>query len=77
MLFSVFQERHLGHPAPCNNMSLEKAKKAFEENKVKDEIKNKYCKDNNVRLLRIPYWEKQNIEKIILDFIHEVQQDIL
>lgn len=32
-----------------------------------DQIKTQYCKDNNINLLRIPYWEKENIEKIILD----------
>ena len=23
----------------------------------RDEIKNKYCKENNIKLIRIPYWE--------------------
>ena len=30
-----------------------------------DEIKNQYCKNNNINLLRIPYWEGNNIENII------------
>lgn len=30
-----------------------------------DKIKNKYCLDNNIDLLRIPYWEFNNIEDII------------
>lgn len=30
-----------------------------------DQIKNDYCHANNINLLRIPYWEKQNIEIII------------
>ena len=30
-----------------------------------DEIKNQYCKDNDINLLRIPYWEGSNIENII------------
>ena len=30
-----------------------------------DQIKNNYCEVNNINLLRIPYWEKQNIEIII------------
>lgn len=34
---------------------------------VHDERKNKYCKDNNIPLLRIPYWEFDNIEKILED----------
>jgi len=31
----------------------------------RDKIKNQYCKENNIELLRIPYWEAQNIEKIL------------
>lgn len=30
-----------------------------------DEIKNKYCEDNDIDLLRIPYWDGNNIEDII------------
>lgn len=31
----------------------------------RDIIKNQYCIDNNIPLLRIPYWEKENIESIL------------
>ena len=30
-----------------------------------DKIKNQYCKDKNINLLRIPYWEGHNIESIL------------
>lgn len=33
--------------------------------KKRDKIKTKYCKDNNIKLIRIPYWEFNNIEKIL------------
>lgn len=33
--------------------------------KKHDKIKEKYCKDNNIHLLIIPYWEFDNIEKIL------------
>ena len=42
-------------------------KEALEHTKFHDDIKTQYCKDNNINLLRIPYWEKDNIESIILD----------
>lgn len=29
-------------------------------------IKNKYCLDNNIRLIRIPYWNFDKIEEILL-----------
>lgn len=37
----------------------------YETTKKHDEIKNQYCKDNNIYLLRIPYWKENNIEDII------------
>lgn len=37
----------------------------FETTKKHDEIKNKYCEDNDIDLLRIPYWDGNDIEKII------------
>lgn len=39
--------------------------KEFKNLKKNDKIKTKYCKDNNINLLRIPYWEFDNIEKIL------------
>lgn len=37
----------------------------FETQKINDSIKEKYCRDNDIRLLTIPYWEFNNIEEII------------
>lgn len=31
-----------------------------------DELKNQYCKNNNIPLLRIPYWEFDNIQSIVI-----------
>lgn len=39
--------------------------KAFLETQKRDEIKNQYCRDNNIDLLRISYKEKDKIEEII------------
>jgi len=33
--------------------------------KKRDKCKDKYCIDNNIKLIRIPYWESQNIEIIL------------
>lgn len=38
-----------------------------ETTKKHDEIKNQYCQSHNIDLLRIPYWEGNNIENIIAD----------
>ena len=37
----------------------------FEYQQENDEIKNIYCKKNNIDLLRIPYWQFDNIETIL------------
>lgn len=34
-----------------------------------DNIKNKYCEDNNIKLYRIPYFDLENVEKIIKDIL--------
>jgi very-short-patch-repair endonuclease len=39
--------------------------KNYKSTKKHDEIKNQYCKDNDIDLLRIPYWEGNKIEDII------------
>lgn len=42
--------------------------------KLHDSIKNKYCEDNRINLLRIPYWEKENIETIIDDCLQRLNE---
>jgi very-short-patch-repair endonuclease/Zn finger protein HypA/HybF involved in hydrogenase expression len=37
----------------------------FNDLKIKDEIKSKYCNDNGIKLIRIPYTEFKNIEIIL------------
>ncbi len=34
-----------------------------------DKIKSNFCKENNINLLRIPYWNKDNIENILKEII--------
>lgn len=43
----------------------EKGKKAFEENQIRDEIKRKYCKNNNIKLLEIKYNQKKGMYDIL------------
>ena len=37
----------------------------------KDLIKTVFCKDNNIGLLRIPYWKQENIESVLNNFINK------
>ena len=47
-----------GHYKIChfNQIGYKEAKRTFEITKKHDEIKNKYCADNNIKLIRIPYF---------------------
>lgn len=48
----------LGHYRPVNFCgNKERAKKTYEQRQIIDEIKTKYCEDNNIPLLRLPFWE--------------------
>ncbi len=37
----------------------------FKNTQKRDKIKTDYCKNNNIRLIRIPYWELDEIEEIL------------
>jgi ribosomal protein S27E len=56
-----------GHfrPVQFGGMSNVKAEEAFNKIKINDEIKNKFAKDNNIKLLRISYLEAKNIYQIL------------
>lgn len=43
----------------------------LEETKRHDSIKNEYCKNKNIKLIRIPYWEKNNIDDILDKQLHK------
>ena len=34
-----------------------------------DQIKNVYCENNNIHLIRIPYWDYSNIENILKSYL--------
>lgn len=41
---------------------------SFKKTKYNDNIKNEYCKNNNIKLIRISYKDKDNIKKILNTF---------
>lgn len=47
----------------------EHAEKQLEIIKFRDELKTKYCYENNIKLLKIPYWEFNNIEDILQEHL--------
>lgn len=39
----------------------------LKDTQIRDDIKNKYCKKNKINLLRIPYFQFDNIERILIE----------
>lgn len=52
-------EQHFG---PVNIFGGEES---FNIQKKLDNIKNNFCKENDIKLIRIPYFEKENINDIL------------
>ena len=52
---------------PFNGLSNQKAVQCFEKTQLHDKIKNEYCKNNNIPLIRIPYWERDDMEYYLFD----------
>jgi hypothetical protein len=56
------------HYKPIKNYAKEPinlAKERLKKQQIHDKIKSDYCKNNNINLLRIPYWDFDNIELIL------------
>ncbi|WP_206459459.1 hypothetical protein [Anaerovorax sp. IOR16] len=53
-----------GHYKPIRygSMSDKEAEEQLKYVKLHDSIKNKYCEENDIPLIRIPYWEKDDME---------------
>lgn len=56
-------------PVQFHNTTYEQAKENLITTHIRDEIKNQYCKNNSIPLIRIPYWElyDNNLEYILFD----------
>lgn len=55
-----------GHYIPIQRgISLEEAEIVLSGIKYRDNIKTEYCQNNNIKLIRIPYWDYENINQIL------------
>ena len=63
-----------GHYRPINynGISDEEALNNFEKLKLRDNIKNKYCEENSIKLIRIPYYSIKNIKNLVESFIKDI-----
>ena len=66
-----FDGQHHFKPVTFNGISQEEAIVNHNNTVKHDEIKNQYCKDNNIDLLRIPYYEYNDIENKIKLFLRK------
>lgn len=57
-------EQHF-QPVNLGGMNNEEADLAFKETQTRDRIKTKYCSTHNIKLIRIPYTQFDNIEAIL------------
>lgn len=52
-------------PIKFDGKTMSRAKREFDLCQIRDKIKNQFCLENNIKLIRIPYWEFDNIEQIL------------
>lgn len=57
-------EQHF-QPIRFGGKSQQSAEKEFQKRIKNDNIKNTYCKNNEIKLIRIPYWDFSNLEDIL------------
>ena len=57
-------------PVNFDNYHEERFKKEFYDLKIRDQIKNKYCLENRITLIRIPYWDRDNIKEILDNYFN-------
>ena len=61
-------------PVRFPGMNIEDVEINFKKTQEHDKIKTRYCRENNINLLRIPYWEKENIETIINNHLQRLSE---
>ena len=56
-----------GHYIPIPRFQGDDGIMGLKRSQKHDQIKNNYCKKNNIGMIRIPYWERENMENYILE----------
>lgn len=73
-LFIEYDGQQHYNPARFHGDNIEDNIHEFQKTQEHDKIKNKYCEENNINLLRIPYWETKNIETIINNCLQRLSE---
>ena len=50
------------------------AQARFEKQQYRDRLKDQYCINNNYSILRIPYWERENTKRIIIEHLQRLSE---
>ncbi len=77
--FAIWMNNKLGLIEYNGEQHYEKIWKnrgSLEQNIYRDKIKENYCKENNIPLLIIPYWEYKNISTILETYIIGLKNEI-
>jgi predicted Zn-ribbon and HTH transcriptional regulator len=64
-------EQHY-RPVTFNGIDVNRAEALHDKTKRHDQIKNTYCQQHNIPLIRIPYWEFDNIESILTEKLSDI-----
>ena len=62
-------------PIDFGNEGEEIAYEKFKRIQYRDSFKNKYCEENGINLLRIPYTEKDNMKELIINKINTITEN--
>lgn len=75
-LNALFEYQGEQHYMPINfsGKGKEWAEQQLEIIQIRDRIKLNYCKENNIPIIEIPYWERDNMEYFLLSKINELKE---
>lgn len=78
-LYALCEYQGIQHYEPVDfaNKGKEWAESLFKLNQTRDNIKRDYCKEHNIKLIEIPYWDFNKIGDIMGDLIMDMRGDDL
>ena len=59
-------------PIRIGGITQKEAERNLEETQKRDKIKTEYCMKNNIKLIRIPYWERDNLEHLLFSELNKL-----
>lgn len=71
-----FQGEQHYYPIDFSGQGKDSAQEAFKQLQKRDNIKKKYCKDNNLSLICIPYWERDNVEDFLIKQYEKIRKEL-